>query len=249
MSSASIRKYFLSLILFSALAFFNSCSVHYFCPQRIDVYGFDTSKQTKGIIEPYFNMLNLHLAVAHSFTKHIYFGAGVQGDAKVLGFLFNDTASNYSSFSASAFGGYFKKTKGGNLIDISSGWAYERMYFERYKTPDWQYGYYSSYRARYNVPFVQFSYRLKGESSDTYFAIRASRILKYDTKNNFSGYYGILYRVYSPYALLISPSIQFSFKNAKAVPFFITANISTKHGEHGIGFAPPLQAGIKFMIH
>lgn len=248
MSSAAIRKYFSAVILFSALAFFNSCSVHYFSPQRIDVYGFHTINETKVIVEPYFNMFNLHLAVAHSFSHHIYFGAGVQGDAKVLGLSFSDTSSNYASYSVNAQAGFFTYTKGNNLIDISGGWAYEKMHFERYKTPDWQYGYFDSYRAKYHVPYLQFSYWLKGEKSDTYFTLRTSGILRNGTKEVFTATEGILYQVYTPYAMLFSPSIQFNFKNAKAAPFFITANISTNKGEGSVFFAPPFQAGFKFMI-
>lgn len=252
MTSTSFRKYFSILILFSALAFFNSCSVHYFSPQRIDVYGFDTSKQTKGIIEPYFNMFNLNLAIAHSFSKHIYFGVGAQGDFKYLPKNYQpDTASNYSSGSVNALAGYFRKTKSGNLIDISGGWGYEKMYFERSKSPDgWgYYGYSKTYRAQYQVPYFQFSYCFKGESSDTYFTIRTSGILRAEEKEVFTVTEGILYRVYIPYALLFSPSIQFNFRNAKAFPFFITANISTKQGDGSVLFAPPFQAGIKFIIH
>lgn len=193
-------------------------------------------------------MLNLHLAVAHSFSKHIYVGVGGQVDAKEFPYYFQDTARNFTSFSANALGGYFKRIANGNMIDISLGWAYEKMDEEGFKLKSFEPEYSESNHARYNVPFVQFSYCFKGESSNTFLTIRTSGIFKDKTKEEFNANEGILYRVYAPYAMLISPSVQFSFKNAKAVPFFITANISTKKGENGIGFAPPFQAGIKFMI-
>ncbi len=243
------RNIFLALIV---IVNFSSCSFHYFYPLRVDVYGFDSSGQTKGVVEPYFNMLNLHLGIAHSFSDHIFTSVGVQGDCKPIDPFGENAFHRSRGVAANLNLGYYSHTNKGLGYEIVPGFSYERNIAVYTDYPflgggmtnqNW---YYDSI-TRYSIPSLQGSVYRKGGNSNVYFALRLSYLFVDSTSRKVNGNYLEYYRTYYPSSFLIEPSIQFSFKKSRTLRYFISMHIGTSKTNY-FSMIPPFQAGFKFLI-
>lgn len=171
------------LIIFSLLfmSILNSCSYKFY-PQQIDVYCFDSTKQTKIVFQPYFNMINFHAGIAHSFSNHFFISFAAQADKGIpMLSWFNGNENSSSSISSSLGLGYYSLNKKGNGIEVVPGLTFEKNKYSFYENSNDgieynTHGYFAD--TRLLVPSIQPTKYFKGRRFDVSLTEKISWILQ-----------------------------------------------------------------------
>ncbi len=228
-----------------------SCDYRFY-PQQIDVYGFDSSRQTKFVIQPYFNVSNLHLGFAHSFTNHLFVSSSLQGDFDFIHAIYGDSWGS-KAFSINLSTGYFKENLKGTGFEIVPGLTYERTsYHIRHQASDWTYTgnhWWESGEPDYLIPSIQPSIYFKNRKINFSLTGKVSYLFQtekvyYLTSTGYQSYKEVFY----PRSFLFQPSIELYDPRSKWLRIYLTLNISSKKGDDYY-FTPPCQFGMKFMMH
>lgn len=248
-----MMKIFLFISLLS-IACLSSCSYQFY-PQRVDVFCFDSARQTKTVIEPYFNTANFHLGVAHSFSKHLFFNISAQADLGIpFTSLFNSNSSN--GLSAGGGLGYYKWQNEEFGFQLAGAFDFEKV---KSKFID---GWYDG--NDYNdvikssefsmlIPSVQPAIFLKGSHSVFSFACKTSLLFQQGTTSRSyydNGGHQIKYTYFPNFtarSFLVQPSIQLT-NYQTAITIFFGGSISLIEGDDQF-FAPIINGGIKFILH
>jgi len=253
----TLKNIFLLIFIGS---FFTSCSYHLYYPERVNAYGFDSSGQTKIILEPNFNKLGLHLGLAHSFSNHLFLAAGGQLNSN----LYRKQFPGYKLFESSVYGksnalatyisvGYFNKSESGKGYEIVPGFYFERNHVQYISTYNYE-GDFSdnvwpsdNRFIHYYVPNVQTSYYLKREKCEWYFTTRLSYVFADSLSRKFVPDEVVFDRTIYSRNFLVEPGIQFSFTKMNAIRFFASTHLSTLKNDNPVNI-PLFEGGIKFNI-
>ncbi len=255
------RNIFLALIV---TVNFSSCSYRYFYSQRIDVYAFDSSGQTKGVFEPGFDLLSMHLGIAHSFSNHLFLETGGQVGSTIFKLepwnyknnKQNDLIGRSNAYTVNGAVGFFKKNINGTQLQIEPGFIYEKCWgVAGNYVQDWYYSseYYfdgKQFNIDYFIPNIQSSISLKGKKSEWYFAGRVSCLITDSISKKFTPDYVIFDKVFYQRNLIFEPGIQFSdarSSKSKRLRFYLSGHVCLKK-TNDFTFTTPIQGGIKFMF-
>ena len=239
---------------------FSSCSYHLYYPERVNAYGFDSTGQTKIILEPNFNKAGFHLGLAHSFSNHLFLATGGQLNSNLFqrnfpgDKLFESSIHGKSNAASSYLSvGYFNKNESGNGYEIVPGFYFERNHVQYVST----YMYEGDYSRNawpldnrflhYYVPNVQTAFYYKGEKCEWYLTVRLSYIIADSFSREFTPNEVIIYKNIYGRNLLIEPGAQLSFTNAKAIRFFVSTHLSTLKNDSPVNI-PLFQGGVKFTL-
>lgn len=242
------RNIFLALLV---TVNFSSCSYHYFYPQRVNVYAFDSAKQTKSSLCLSYNSLGVHFDIGHSFSNRFFISAGTSLNSNIIEykyvapqiFILKNEEKYSNGFSTHINLGFFKNENEHRGYEIIPGFFYERS-----KTVEVNH-YYDSWKGPYQIarktisdfytPTFQYSYYLKKKKFNYSFALRFS----YPFYSN--DIYGQQGKIQSG-KLFIEPYIESSWNKFKPVKLFFSYHLCTSQNNYYK--SSKFQGGIKFMF-
>ena len=160
-----MRNFFLSVIGFLCFAeMLCSCSYQIYYPQRLNIYAFDSSHQTKTIVRPFMQIVGAQIGVAHSLSNHFFISGVTQLNSSLFHLEKGNRVSTQAltgAFSANAGVGYFSSNKNYNGIELSFQMIGEHNQINYHYFPAYTFGtkpIIINDRINYLLPSFQFAY-------------------------------------------------------------------------------------------